>query len=196
MSRLYASMKLVDLIDVELWNQARWKGVVFGGWPDKPPFMALAFVNGEAGQQIFRGLRDITGPIDTFELIRVAIIEGDIPGEDPGYTVHIGPNLDGIVAAAKAAGSEPPGGMMILTRIHRMNPTPGSPHLARFKGAFAQHQRYSLLGASISATGQNLTIDFEQPIGKTLVIFKHVSNIGKNDIDKAIFVREASQRPH
>jgi hypothetical protein len=44
------------------------------------------------------------GPVDTDEQIRVAIIEGDIPGKRPGYTVHISPDLDRVLGRPSEAG--------------------------------------------------------------------------------------------
>lgn len=181
-------MSFPDLIDVSLWDRAGWKGLVFGYSEGGPPLIALAFTNSAAGKQIFQGLRAITGPVDKDELIRIAIIEGDIPGEEPGYSVHIGPNLDKLVPQ--------PDDKIVLTlsRIHRMNPDPGSPYLPTFKKEFEKHRRYDLMNAAIKA-GQPV-IDESQSIEKHAIIFKHVSDLGPNDIDRIVLDRGHTGTTH
>ena len=134
-----------NLINVALWNRANWQGVMYGSRAEgKPPFLAFAFVNGQAGKQILKDLHATTGPIDTFDVIRIAIIEGAIPGERPGYTVHISPHFDGIQAEARAEGKSAPD-VMIVSQIHRMCPAPGSSLLTWFKQELAKHGRYFLM---------------------------------------------------
>jgi hypothetical protein len=191
-SATFEDMEVSNLIDVDLWNRARWNSVAFTYQPDRPPFLALAFVNREAGEQIFRHLRGVTGGVDTFELIRIAFIEGDIPGKPPGYTVLICPNFEGLVAKARAEGREPPDDVAMIASFSRMSPTPESRSLHQFKQEVSKHGRYFLVGASIS----DRSIAFGVAIEKTLVVFKHVSEIGQNDIDRLIFAREAKQQFH
>ena len=183
-----------QLIDIGLWKRAGWKGTVFGARQGEPPIMALAFTNGEAGKKIFKGFRSLTGRVDQQELIRVAIIEGDIPGENAGYTIHVGPNIDAMVTAAKSNGKQSDV-ILTATRILRMNPSPDSPYLSMFKREFEKYLRYSLMSAGLSKSG-DVSIDFDQPIGKKLLVLKHESDIGANDIDGAIFAREGRQRLH
>jgi hypothetical protein len=181
------------LIDVPLWDQAGWRGVTYSYQEGRLPAMGFAFENRDAGRQVLRELRQATGPIDTFELIRIAIIEGDIPGEQPGYTVLITPNLDGIVAKARAEGEQPPTDSVIMSGLfRRIGPTTASRSVGQFKDAFAKYHRYSLVGASLS----DRSIDFDVAIEKTLIVFKHVSQIGENDVDQMIFARETRQRRH
>jgi hypothetical protein len=186
-----------NLIDPDLWKRADWQGVGYGSSAvGKPPLLAFGFTNSEAGQQILGGLHAATGPIDTFDLIRIAIIEGDIPGERPGYTVHICPNFDGVMAKAAADGKEPPD-VLIASMIHRIYPLPGSRRLDWFKQELATHGRYFLMGASISPSGMNPMIDQGIAIEKTGIVFKHVSQIATDEVDDAvIFTREMKQRPH
>jgi hypothetical protein len=130
-------MEFSTLIDVDLWNRARWNGVSFNYQADRPPFLALAFDVREAGEQAFAHLHATTGDVDRFELIRIAFIEGDIPGKPPGYTVLISPNYEGIIAKARAEGREPPDEMAMVARTSRMRATPGSRSVPRFKEEFA-----------------------------------------------------------
>jgi hypothetical protein len=154
--------------------------------------MGLAFADRDAGRQILRGLQQATGPIDAFELIRIAIIEGDIPGEPPGYTVLITPNFDGLAAKTRAEGKQPPAELTMAGQFQRIGSTAASHTVGRFKDAFATHRRFFLVGASVS----DRSIDFDVAIEKTLIVFKHVSEIDDQDVEKLIFARDTRQRRH
>jgi hypothetical protein len=77
-------------------------------------------------------------------------------------------------------------------QFRRISPTTASRSVGRFKDEFAKHHRYFLVGASLS----DRAIDFGVAIEKMLIVFKHVSRIGENDVDKMIFARETRQRRH
>ena len=80
-----------SLINVDLWNKARWTATAFLCDPRStdPSCLGLVFENTEAGRKIFGELRNRIGIVDEFEELYVSIVEGTILGEDPGYTVHI-----------------------------------------------------------------------------------------------------------
>ena len=185
------STNINRLIDVPLWDRARWVGVVYGTAPGKPPFMALAFENYAAGIEIFTGLRSAVGKIDRDELIRVAIIEGDVAGRRPGYSVHIGPRAEALLQHAPADTRL----LFSFNRLHRMNPEPGSPHLGNFKRAYAEHGRYLLLAAGFDVGSQPPSINWEHAIGKTRVELRNVADVARdNDPDSAIFSPDPPER--
>lgn len=140
------------VIDVPLWDEARWTGVGFGYHPKRIPFVALVFGNGDAGIRIFADWRQRFGEADEHNVLRVAFIDADIPGEDAGYTVHIGPNDQGLVS-----------------RVHRMT-TAGVRQLAGFKREFARQTHYLLTAGGLSSSG-GLEIARDAFIVKTDVIF-------------------------
>jgi len=181
-------MEFSDVIDLPLWNRARWMGTAFGGFEGEPPFIALAFQNGDAGKEVLRGLHALTGDVDERELLRVAIIEGEIPGLESGYTIHIGPRPEALFEASDRSGN-PTKAIAMFSRIQRMHPKPGSSYLPGFKATFAQHGRYWLMGASLGGSA-GFTLHPEPRILKTTLVFNTVEQIGANDIDRAIFVRE------
>jgi len=83
---------MITPIDPELWDHAGWSGTAFLRDPSglERPGMTLLFGSEKAGHLIFSGGHLKIGAADTEECIRVAIIEGDVPGQKPGYFVHIG----------------------------------------------------------------------------------------------------------
>src|SRR5439155_9664474 len=93
---------------------------------------------------------------DAFEELRISIIEGDIKGELPGYTVHIGIDLENTIKRYKDAGLaiDPENSMfMMVSRLNRMNPGPGSKNLEMFKDLYRHYKTYSLAPAVMKLDG-------------------------------------------
>jgi len=68
------------------------------------------------------------------------------------------------------------------SRIKRMTPAPGSPHLGQFKKEMAKHQRYSII--PLSPKGERY---FDLAIGKKEVLFRQSLEITGNDLDAVVF---------
>ncbi len=181
-------------IDMETWNKARWSGVAFiGDYSGRTlPAMGLIFENEEAGRKIFSDWLQATGSADVNEDLRVSIIEGDLPGEsNPGYTVHIGFELDQVLQRAKQQGLNPENlGLITVGRIHRMNPEPGSTGLENFKAEYKKHGSYGLMPVFVKG-GQAEPAD-ELAILKHRIHFRKVEDIGANDEDAVCLKRGKS----
>lgn len=172
------------IIDIPTWEQAGWQGAVYA-WSDTTyPFMALLFREEGPARKIFNDWFRLFGDIDDEDRIRVSIIEGDVPGEDPGYFIHLSPSH----AFATAHSKLDPKHVVKVSRIHRMNPPPDSQNLANFKAAYQQHGRYDLKLATLKPSGQ-LFMHEDLRIEKREIHFRHVSDIGDPDEDRAIFNR-------
>ncbi len=143
-------MAIHCLFNVGLWDRAYWRGVVLGGFPDKQsaPFIGFLFDNNLIGRKVFEGIRNTTGQVDNSKLISLSIIEGDIPGKEPGYSIIFGHNPSKLLDVERASGGDPSEGMLMLAKIHRMNPEPHSPNLPRFKNDYKQHQSANIFPCS------------------------------------------------
>ena len=64
-----------NLIDMDLWNRAHWKGVAFRAQEGALPVLALVFADQDAVETIMKGWHDLLGEQDRFEVVRIAIIE-------------------------------------------------------------------------------------------------------------------------
>jgi hypothetical protein len=157
--------------------------------------MGLVFDDAVAGQDLFCNWAAEHGNTDPLEEIRVAVIEGDIEGSRPGYTVHLSGDIEGILARATAEGVVVPDAAVPWgSRVNRMHPVPGSPPmLARFKEEFARHKEYHLAPVTRRGDGQ-LWFDVELGIVKHKVHFRHVGEIADGDVD-AVVKLAASLRP-
>jgi hypothetical protein len=176
-----------DLINVELWDRARWRGVVFGrGGPHERLYVALVYQDRDAAAEIFRDWHEHIGPVDINELIRLAVVEGDIPGKSPGYTVHISPNVERLLATRDPATKAP---VEFFTRLQRM-PNPTSPHLARFKQDVAEEPRYLLMAAALTGP-ESFALNPIHAIEKTRIVFRQARDIqAQHDVDSIVLARE------
>jgi hypothetical protein len=168
-----------SLIDVDKWNEAGWKGAAFFHDPtgEQPPCLGLAFENIEAGKQIFTQWHERLGSHDEHEELRISIIEGEILGQDDGYSMHISSNPANTAQRRQLPFST----AIVISRSRRME-TPNSPHLARFKEEFARHKRYSLIPVSLRGEPS-----FELSIEKAELLFRQTSDITPKDLDAVVF---------
>jgi len=179
-----------NLIDDDEWNAAGWNGITYLHDPkgvNLPCFGLVFEKNIEAGKQIFSGWIARLGRIDRYDELRIAIIEGEIPGLKKGYSVHISSDPENIGKRAKAEGIDIKSDYMVsASRVHRMTPEPGSPHLPRFKQEYAKHGRYYLIPVSRSASGQPTPL-LEYAIGKAKIYFRDALEISQRDMDSIVF---------
>ena len=85
---------------------------------------------------------------------------------------------------------------MFATRLLRMEHAQDSPHLVRFKQAYARQQRYWLTAAVLTPLGEPL-LNRPHRVGKTKIKFRLASEISsENDIDRIVLARPESRRAH
>jgi hypothetical protein len=178
-------------IDVDLWNAAQWKATFFIWGGDAPPGLGLAFRNEEAARKIFGAWHERFGRRDPEEELRISIIEGDIPGKERGYSVHIGTDFEVFTRRLRDAGYEYGDNdhLFMVSRFHRMNPPPHSPNLAQFKLAYRQHKTYYLL-PGVYKSDSDVRPLTDLSILKSKLFLRRVSDIGLNDVDSAVLGTE------
>jgi hypothetical protein len=177
-------------IDPDLWNQANWRATVFMQISaNDPPILGLGFTNEAAARQIFQGWHERYGSRDEFEELRVSIIEGEIPGQGLGYTVHIGADAEANFRRYKQLGLMRDGDFVaVISKFNRMN-APNSPNLAQFKKAYRESKTYFLAPVLVDGEGQQIRIlkpILEANILKGRIHFRDVSEIGEHDPDTVI----------
>jgi len=117
--------------------------------------------------------------------MRISIVEGDVPGEDPGYTVYISANTENILDRADDVGLNVANEhVMILGRMLRMNPEAGSKNLEMFKQAVHRFGSFKLCPAIAETKGVRL---LPYSLLKKEIHFRHVSEItSSDDMDSAV----------
>ena len=68
-----------------------------------------------------------------------------------------------------------------------------SRHLAGFKEAYAQRQRYWLTAAAAILGSNEIVLDQSHHIGKTQIALRRASEIGANDTDRVVFTRDEAR---
>ena len=177
---------LMSPINVELWDQARWKSVFFLWAEDSIPVLGLGFLYGDPAKKIFESWHERYGERDEFEELRISIVEGDIPGEHPGYSVHIGADIGNTIKRYEHAGlkvDKDESFLIGISRIHRMNPVPGSQNLEMFKKLYRRFKTYLLVPGTMNADGTNLQPMFDLAIYKNAIHFRRFEDIVKGDED-------------
>jgi hypothetical protein len=184
-------------IDVALWDKAEWRATAFVGWEGAPPALGIVFLNKEPAEEIFRQWQHRYGKHDEFEELRIAIIEGDIAGEDPGYTVHIGVDFDNVLKRYEKAGLSVEYGnaFATVTRMNRMTPEASSPYLAWFKKSFKQHGEYLLVPATCRPDGSNMEVAPQFGIGKRVVRFRDAKDVREGELDSVVLHAGKWDRP-
>ena len=174
-------------INVDLWNKAEWYGTAFGfdGPMKEPPVMCLIFKEKEPAKEIMKKWLIRLGDTDRYNELRISIIEGDIPGEQPGYSVHISSNILNIIKRADDEGINMPKDIFFLiSRLHRMNPEKDSPNLPMFKELYERFGSYILRVGIIENGKINMLKGF---LHKRNIELRNVKDIkSKDDMDSVI----------
>lgn len=181
---------VTGFINLDLWNKAEWKGIAFlyDEHNLKPPWLGILFKNKEYAEKIFQGWHRALGPFDSYNELRISIVEGDVPDREPGYFVNIGANLENVIKHADDEGiSIPKDYFIFLSRVHRMNPPPDSKNLFDFKESYKLFGAYHLIPVIIDKNDAAIPL-YEYSILKRNIELRHISDIkSKNDYD-AIFI--------
>ena len=139
--------KVVSLVNVDLWNKARWVGTGYITYqdPKAPPLLLLLYEDPESAMYIFTGWQEEVGQEDIHERLRVSIISG-ISQENPAaYRVVISANPNHSELDERNH-------MIIVSRIKEMNPE-NSSNLDRFLEDYDKKKRYILVPAEPGPNG-------------------------------------------
>lgn len=180
------SMFLSSIIDIDLWNKAKWSGMAFVTDPSlrDPPIACFMFQNELAGEKIFNQLKKEFGSRDEREEIRLSFIEGISKKSPRDYKVHFGSSRDGLIKKLEKYKLSPDSTLlMMISRIHEMNPPSDPSSLTVFKHAYSHFKRYSI--TNIATKNGSLTPSWDNLIEMRSVIFREAADVlkDKNDED-------------
>ena len=198
------TMFLSTPIDVNKWNSARWKGMLYCFSPDKPPVLGLLFKNYAAGVEIFKEWRKKWGEGFADEYLAVNYVVPPYPKDcyvykeadcsyGKGYFIIIGPNIDAAAKRAIASGVEPE--EMLLTTISRnlwVDEVCGSENRHIFTGLVSKMHKYQLIPAGIIDEKKpledgNVYLGFEYAINLRNFTAEHGTDVKENDPCKVVF---------
>lgn len=159
-------IRVESLIDIDLWDKAKWKAMAFITQPDQPPVMGLGFGNNEAARLIFAQWQRRIGSADISEVLRVTIVTGISKSNLNRYKVVIGGN-------PQFGTGDSPGLVMSLSRVLAMDP-PDRNNLDRFLDSFAARGEYAIAPCHVAPDYRPSNPHWDLAIRKTqLVVRRH-----------------------
>lgn len=188
---------VTSMIDIESWDKAVWRGAGFVVGYLPLPTLLLPFLNEEYAIKIFEDWIALIGEDDKNEDIRIALVEGDVPGEAPGYYVVVGNNIDEAVKRAEASGSVIDELMIFnVSRIIRANPSDGFQAFNYFKEVYRQCGEYVLMPAVLDQCTGEIKPLTKYGIHKKQLVYRHISEISENDQDAILLQQNKPYRKH
>lgn len=184
------SIFITSIINLDLWNEARWKAMAFLSDPSlsEPPVIGFVFENNAKGNEIFAELRDRFGSKDEKEEIRISFIEKISDTRPQDYKVHIGTDWATLLEKLKENGLNPDDSMVIsISRIHEMNPPTNSKNIEVLKHSLSYFKKYFI--SNFEMIDGRLRPNFDHLIEKSNIYFREKSEIvdKKNDPDFVVF---------
>lgn len=160
-----------------LWQEAYWLATTYQFHPlsEAPPIVGFVFADIDKGVQLFRTWIDDWGNVDGEDEIRLAIIEGDVPGLEHGYSIHL-------------SATELITGQGTWQRMYPEVDTPNM--LQHFLSEYEIHQEF-MIAPVILTEDEMPQIDVERGIIKRKLHRRVASEIVQGDVDYVAIV-EAS----
>jgi len=181
------SVLSTGVINLELWNKASWKAIAFLSDQTSAPYIGIVYQNESAAKKIFKEWIDRFGKHDKYDEIRVSLVEGDIEGEEYGYTVHISSSTDNMIKKCRENNLNPENTkIVLLSRYLRMNPERHSKNLEVFKDEYKRFLSYKLIPVYLNSDNQLIPY-FDLEIEKREIFFRNITDIDSKDLDSVVF---------
>lgn len=166
-----------SLIDIALWDLARWRGVAsFIVGHDKPPVMGLLFESAPAARAIFERWRARLGARDSKDVLFVGVVRALQNAPASHYRVLITSSVSGL-----EADPEPGRLTSIAARIQTMTPDTDE-NLEQFLQTYERFGVYWLVPAILGSTGRpDILADLS--IMKRHLSVKSANDIGPHDLE-------------
>lgn len=172
----HRELNVRSIIDVHLWDRARWAGTVYADWgADYPPAIALLFTDEDAGKKIFTRWRQRFGDDDKYDEIYLAIVRGISKSNPAGYRILVTSSISENSSITEDIIH------VVPTRIQTMLPS-SDENLSSFLNAYSREETYYLLPAILKDGKPKFLMDLA--ILKRRLSVKKASEIGQHDIEK------------
>lgn len=197
------SMFLSTPIDLEKWNAAGWKGMLYCFDQGMPPVLGLLFKNYDAAVKIFDEWNRIWGDMYVDENLVVEYVIPPFPEKcevykDPerscgkGYFIYIGPNINASIDRAIKSGLEPE--EILLTTISRnlwVEEINGTNNREMFTKIVGRIHDYRLIPAALidprkPFSSENVILGFEHAIKLRNFSSKKGIELDENDVVKSV----------
>ncbi|PKA03618.1 hypothetical protein, partial [Leptospira ellisii] len=171
--------KVISLIDIDLWDKAKWSGFGYITDPMHGLGFILCFENADPAKKIFVNWLERFGLEDTEDILRLSIIKG-ISKENPHwYRVQIGANLE----KSKLKQGEL---VFALSRIHEMRPS-NSINIDTAISILETEKKYKLIPCQI--INNQIVPFFDSSLIKRELFVRYAWEIGKHDQDSVVIMK-------
>jgi hypothetical protein len=138
----HRDIRVHSVINIPLWDKAKWKAMVYVCFPNEPPSLVFGFTNPDAGKAIFKNWQSRFGKVDKDEYLRISIITGIDEKHPYSYSIVVGVDPEFL----KSHDHKPNPFYMLNSRIHRMYPV-NPENLQRFLTRYKDTNSYTILPA-------------------------------------------------
>ncbi len=173
----HKDIEVKSIINMELWDKAMWKGMVFAFAQGRLPIMAPLFSNIDAGKAIFTEWRNMVGKQDEKDIIKVGLIKKINKDEPLFYKGIFTLNLDLLPKTNKVQY------ITTVSRFQRMDSTDNR-NLLLFENivkSMPSNWKCWIAPAYLNATTGQPEMLLEYAILKNNVTIKEAWEIGEND---------------
>ncbi len=173
------------LIDIDLWNKAKWKGTAFVYNiidENDIPILGVGFENPEYGKLIFNAIRNRIGGNDVSEKLRISIVTEVDKENIAHYKVMIGPNesyLDELSNGTDLKNEEKL--FMAVSRVNLMTPN-NSINLDNFLERYKKVGKFYITNILEMPNGFSFnpnSIDYDNLILKSELVVKTLKEVLK-----------------
>ncbi len=172
----HRDVRVYSIINMPLWDKAKWQAMAYVGYSDEPPLLVLGFRNQEAGKAIFRAWQSRFGKVDENDYIRVSFITGIDTEHLYNYNVIIGVDTEFLQKHTPVSHA------YMVSRVHRMEPS--TPHnLQQFLSSYSKAKSYVLAPGLYEELSKPPTLFPELGIKKRKLRVCQAWQIDKNDPD-------------
>jgi hypothetical protein len=173
----HRDIRVHSVINIPLWDKAKWKAMVYVCFPNEPPSLVFGFTNPDAGKAIFKNWQSRFGKADKDEYLRISIITGIDEKHPYSYSIVVG--VDPEFLKSHDRKSNP---LFMLSRIHRMDPI-NPENLQRFLARYKDTNSYTILPARFESTSLAPELFPELGIKKRKLRVCEAWQIDENDFD-------------
>ncbi|MDR4505233.1 MAG: hypothetical protein MRK01_10645 [Candidatus Scalindua sp.] len=181
----------IGLINPYQWERARWRAAGFfvNEKANNLPCMGFIFHKSRYGENIFSQWQNQFGKADSFEEIRISIIQGLDTCEGIGYIIHLSSDpLQTLKRLESKSIKMDTKKVSVESLFQSMNPLPGSPHLSNFRKRYEKLGKYAIVPLRRSSLfRRKIRANLDLSIVKNQIYFRNLRDITEGDPDWPIF---------
>lgn len=169
--------RVLSVIETELWDAARWRGMAVGIYEDFPPGLLLLFENETPARKIFENWRKEFGKKDEKGILRIGLLTGVDKRKPSSYSIVVSTNVEKAIKDPK-----PFEQAVVVTRAKRMDMADPK-NLELFFAAHRAFHCYFLAPAILQGGGQAPKIIRDLPLFKDDLSVREAWRVGDHDPD-------------